>query len=144
MEDQDWLAGCSNRLSLNSRFQPKVCQSSPRPNPYRRLAQNGRRQSGLFQEFAGDLWSKYRIDLSQEFVVGGYIPSNLGIDSLVVGVYRGKDLVYAARVRAGLVPATRRELFERLKAFENPEVPARQPPRTSGLIAEVRVSPRRK
>ncbi len=54
------------------------------------------------------LWSKYRIDLSQEFVVGGYIPSNLGVDSLVVGVYRGKDLVYAARVRAGLVPATRR------------------------------------
>ena len=58
------------------------------------------------------LWSKYRIDLRQEFVVGGYVPSNLGIDSLVVGVYRGKDLIYAARVRAGLVPATRREVFE--------------------------------
>jgi ATP-dependent DNA ligase len=43
------------------------------------------------------LWSKYRIDLRQEFVVGGYVPSNLGIDSLVVGVYRGNDLIYAAR-----------------------------------------------
>jgi len=28
------------------------------------------------------LWSKYRVDLRQEFVVGGYIPGNLGVDSL--------------------------------------------------------------
>ena len=61
------------------------------------------------------LWSKYRINLGQEFVIGGYIPSHLGVDSLVVGFYRGKDLIYAARVRAGLVPATRREVFERIK-----------------------------
>jgi ATP-dependent DNA ligase len=54
------------------------------------------------------LWGKYRVNLGQEFVVGGYIPSHLGVDSLVVGFYRGKDLTYAARVRAGLVPATRR------------------------------------
>jgi DNA ligase D-like protein (predicted ligase) len=69
------------------------------------------------------LWSKYRIDLRQEFVVGGYVPSNLGIDSLVVGVYRGKDLIYAARVRAGLVPATRREVFEQLKHLKTPRCP---------------------
>src|ERR1700733_5646846 len=69
------------------------------------------------------LWSKYRIDLSQEFVVGGYIASNLGVDSLVVGFYRGKDLVYAARVRAGLVPATRRDVFERIKRLETPRCP---------------------
>jgi hypothetical protein len=35
-------------------------------------------------------------------MVGGYVPSHLGVDSLVVGFYRGKDLIYAARVRAGL------------------------------------------
>jgi DNA ligase D-like protein (predicted ligase) len=69
------------------------------------------------------LWSKYRVDLRQEFVVGGYIPSNLGVDSLVVGFYRGKDLTYAARVRAGLVPATRREVFEQLKHLRTPKCP---------------------
>jgi DNA ligase D-like protein (predicted ligase) len=69
------------------------------------------------------LWSKYRINLDQEFVIGGYIPSNLGIDSLVVGVYRGKDLIYAARVRAGLIPATRREVFERIKHLKTPKCP---------------------
>jgi ATP-dependent DNA ligase len=69
------------------------------------------------------LWSKYRINLEQEFVIGGYIPSNLGVDSLVVGFYRGKDLIYAARVRAGLVPTTRREVFERLEHLITPKCP---------------------
>jgi ATP-dependent DNA ligase len=50
------------------------------------------------------VWSKYRVNLGQEFVVGGYVPSHLGVDSLVVGFYRGKDLIYEARVRAGLGP----------------------------------------
>jgi DNA ligase D-like protein (predicted ligase) len=79
------------------------------------------------------LWSKYRINLGQEFVVGGYIPSNLGVDSLVVGFYRGRDLIYAARVRAGLVPATRREIFERIKHLKAPKCPfANLPELTAG------------
>src|SRR5258708_2373643 len=35
-----------------------------------------------------------------------------GLDSIVVGYYRGKELVYVARVRNGFVPASRRQLFE--------------------------------
>ena len=69
------------------------------------------------------LWSKFRINLGQEFVIGGYIPSNLGVDSLVVGFYRGKDLIYAARVRAGFVPATRREVFEKIKHLKTQKCP---------------------
>src|ERR1700722_8846201 len=69
------------------------------------------------------LWSKYRVDLRQEFVVGGYVPSNLRVDSLVVGFYRNNGLIYAARVRAGLVPATRREVSERLKHLRTPKCP---------------------
>jgi DNA ligase D-like protein (predicted ligase) len=69
------------------------------------------------------LWSKYRINLGQEFVVGGYVLSNLGIDALVVGFYRNKDLIYAARVRAGFVPATRREVFEKIKHLKTPRCP---------------------
>jgi ATP-dependent DNA ligase len=37
------------------------------------------------------LWVKRRINLSQDFVIGGYVPSHLGVDSIVIGVYRGKD-----------------------------------------------------
>jgi ATP-dependent DNA ligase len=69
------------------------------------------------------LWSKYRINFGQEFVIGGYVPSHLGVDALVVGFYRGKDLIYAARVRAGLVPATRREVFDKIKHLKTPKCP---------------------
>jgi ATP-dependent DNA ligase len=45
------------------------------------------------------------------------------VDSLVVGFYRSKDLIYAARVRAGLVPATWRAVFELLKHLRTPKCP---------------------
>lgn len=60
-------------------------------------------------------WSKMRINIGQEFVIGGFTPGSNGIDALVVGYYEGRKLIYAARVRAGLVPASRRELYEKLK-----------------------------
>jgi DNA ligase D-like protein (predicted ligase) len=60
-------------------------------------------------------WSKKRINIGQEFVIGGFTPGNNGIDALVVGFYGGRSLIYAARVRAGLVPASRRDLYARLE-----------------------------
>jgi DNA ligase D-like protein (predicted ligase) len=62
-------------------------------------------------------WAKKRLNIGQEFVIGGFTPGSNGIDALVVGFYSGNTLMYAARVRAGLVPATRRELYVRLKPF---------------------------
>jgi bifunctional non-homologous end joining protein LigD len=56
-----------------------------------------------------------RINMGQEFVIGGFTPGNNGIDALVVGYYDARKLIYAARVRAGLVPASRREVYEKLK-----------------------------
>jgi ATP-dependent DNA ligase len=48
---------------------------------------------------------------------GGYTRGGAGFDSLIIGFYRGKDLIFAARVRAGFVPATRRELFAQFKGI---------------------------
>jgi ATP-dependent DNA ligase len=62
-------------------------------------------------------WSKYRANLGQEFVVGGRTPGN-PFDALIVGFYRGKDLLFAARVRAGFVPATRREVFAKIRGLK--------------------------
>ena len=59
-------------------------------------------------------WSKYRVSLGQEFVVGGYTPGS-PFDALIVGFYRGKDLLFSSRVRAGFVPATRREVFAKIR-----------------------------
>jgi DNA ligase D-like protein (predicted ligase) len=76
----------------------------------------GKRKDSLYE--AGKRtgsWVKLRINRGQEFVVGGFIPGLHGVDSIIVGYYRGNDLVYVARVRNGFVPATRRMLYEKLK-----------------------------
>jgi bifunctional non-homologous end joining protein LigD len=69
------------------------------------------------------LWQKHRLNQGQEFVIGGYTPGAHGFDALIVGVYVGKDLLFAARVRAGFVPATRREVFAQIKHLKTPKCP---------------------
>lgn len=59
----------------------------------------------------------------QEFVIRGYIPGAHGFDSLIVGYYRGKDLVYVARVRNDFVPASRRQVFEKIGGLTSPTMP---------------------
>ena len=87
------------------------------------------------------LWSKYRVNLGQEFVVGGYTPGN-PFDALIVGFYRGKDLMFAGRVRAGFVPASRREVFAKIKGLKIEKcpfvnLPEKEPGRWGqGLTAE--------
>lgn len=68
-------------------------------------------------------WIKYRVNRGQEFVVGGYLPGPHGFDSLIVGFYKGKDLVYVARVRNGFVPALRRQVFAKIRGFVSPKMP---------------------
>jgi ATP-dependent DNA ligase len=68
-------------------------------------------------------WVKRRINASQEVVIGGYVASHLGVDSIVIGFYRDKRLRYAARVRAGFIPLTRRQVFERIKPLETGKCP---------------------
>jgi DNA ligase D-like protein (predicted ligase) len=60
-------------------------------------------------------WVKYRLNSGQELVIGGHFPGPHGLDAIVVGYYRGEDLIYVARVRNGFVPASRHEVFTKLK-----------------------------
>jgi ATP-dependent DNA ligase len=68
-------------------------------------------------------WIKYSVNRGQELVIGGYIPGPHGFDSLIVGYYRGNDLMYVARVRNGFVPASRRLVFERISGLISPTMP---------------------
>jgi DNA ligase D-like protein (predicted ligase) len=68
-------------------------------------------------------WVKYRVNRGQEFVIGGYIPGPHGFDSLILGYYRGKDLVYVARTRNGFVPVQRREIFQKLRGLVSSKMP---------------------
>ena len=68
-------------------------------------------------------WVKCRANRGQELVIGGYIPGLHGFDSLIVGYYKGKDLIYVARVRDGFVPASRRQVFERIRHLASNTMP---------------------
>jgi DNA ligase D-like protein (predicted ligase) len=68
-------------------------------------------------------WVKCRVNRGQELVIGGYIPGPHGFDSLIVGYHRGKDLMYVARVRNGFVPASRRQVFEKIRHLVSPVMP---------------------
>ena len=75
----------------------------------------GKRKDSLYESGKrSGAWVKCRVNRGQELVIGGYIPGPHGFDSLIVGYYQGKDLMYVARVRNGFVPASRRQVFERI------------------------------
>jgi len=79
----------------------------------------GKRKDSLYEPGKrSGAWIKYRVNRGQELVIGGYIPGSHGLDSIVVGYYKGNDLIYVARVRNGFVPATRRQVFGRLRCLE--------------------------
>jgi DNA ligase D-like protein (predicted ligase) len=67
-------------------------------------------------------WLKYKINRSQEFVIGGYTPRN-PFDALIVGYYEGADLKFAAKVRNGFVPHVRREVFQRFTGLTTTKCP---------------------
>src|SRR5271170_417438 len=64
-----------------------------------------------------------RLNAGQELVIGGYTPSPKNFDALVIGYYDGRNLIYAARARDGFTPASRVELFKKLKPLEIKECP---------------------
>jgi bifunctional non-homologous end joining protein LigD len=78
-------------------------------------------------------WLKMRVNQGQEFVIGGYTPSDKNFDALVIGYYEGSKLMYAARTRNGFTPALRANLFEKLKPLETADCPfANLPEKSAG------------
>jgi bifunctional non-homologous end joining protein LigD len=68
-------------------------------------------------------WQKFKVQLRQEFVIGGYKPENRNFQSIVVGYYENRKLRFAGRVRSGFTAAQRASLFERLQALKTAACP---------------------
>jgi DNA ligase D-like protein (predicted ligase) len=84
----------------------------------------GKRKDSVYQPGKrSGAWIKYRVNRGQEFVIGGYFPGPHGFDSLIVGYYDGEELMYVARTRNGFVPASRRQVFSKLKHLVTPRCP---------------------
>jgi bifunctional non-homologous end joining protein LigD len=82
-----------------------------------------RRDSKYEPGLRSGAWLKMRVNQGQELVIGGYTPSPKNFDALVIGYYDGSNLIYAARTRNGFTPASRAELFKKLKPLEIKECP---------------------
>ncbi len=84
----------------------------------------GKRKDSLYQPGKrSGAWIKHRVNRGQEFVIGGYFPGPHGFDSLIVGYFEGEKLMYVARTRNGFVPASRRQVFSKLKHLVTPACP---------------------
>jgi bifunctional non-homologous end joining protein LigD len=68
-------------------------------------------------------WLKWRANRGQEFVIGGYLPSGDALDSILVGYYKGRDLIYAGSIRAGIPPEYRRGLVPHLEQLRKQRCP---------------------
>lgn len=87
----------------------------------------------------GGAWVKLKLDRQQEFVIGGYRPGPYGIDALLVGVFEGRDLRFAGKVRAGFTPRLRREVAAALAPLQVarcpfPDLPNARPSRWGGGV----------
>jgi bifunctional non-homologous end joining protein LigD len=78
-------------------------------------------------------WLKIKTHGRQEFVIAGYTKGqgrrSAGFGSLVLGVYRGRDLVYVGNVGTGFTEAEIDRLLARLRPLERADPPFAQVPK---------------
>jgi bifunctional non-homologous end joining protein LigD len=76
-------------------------------------------------------WLKFKLNKSQEFVIGGYKPDAGSFQSILVGYYDGTKLIFAGKVRQGFNPVGRARLLKEMSPFLVDECPFSNLP-TSG------------
>ena len=85
-----------------------------------------KRADAPYRSGRGPYWIKSKCTLRQEFVIGGYVPSDKtgrGLRSLLVGYYEDDALHYAGRVGTGFSTKSADDLklkLDRLKAKASP------------------------
>jgi bifunctional non-homologous end joining protein LigD len=59
-------------------------------------------------------WIKVKFNRRQEFVIGGFKPGAANLESILVGYYDKRALNFAGKVRAGLTPHMRADIFRKI------------------------------
>ena len=76
-------------------------------------------------------------------MIGGYKPGTNGFESLLVGYYEGRNLIFVAKIKNGFTPALRRQVAKHFKGLETTVCPFANLPeprnarRGEALTAEV-------
>lgn len=68
-------------------------------------------------------WVKKKMQRSEDFIVGGFIPGAHGVDQLVVGVRKEGGLHFVDSVKNGFVPTTRRKVQDAIEKLVTPGCP---------------------
>ncbi|WP_315919118.1 DNA ligase D [Mesorhizobium sp. SP-1A] len=97
-----------------------------------------KRAESPYRSGRGLSWIKSKCTQRQEFVIGGYLPSDKtgrGLRSLLVGYHEGGKLTYAGRVGTGFSTAAADDLKKRLDALKAAKSPfAGKVPGGRGLV----------
>jgi bifunctional non-homologous end joining protein LigD len=132
----------------------KVIGSADRLFPSRRLASNGlaayeeavrrgfegivaKNPAAPYVEGRSTEWLKVKVHQEEELVVGGYTPpagSRAYFGALLMGAYRGKDLVYVGKVGTGYNHKTLASLHRTFQPLVQPAPPFVNPPREKGAV----------
>ena len=85
-----------------------------------------RRDATYVEGARGGGWQKLKLASEQEFVIGGYTEpegSRKHFGSILVGYYRGKELVYAAKAGSGFTDSALARFHELFQAYRRPTCP---------------------
>jgi bifunctional non-homologous end joining protein LigD len=82
-----------------------------------------KRLGAPYRSGRGDAWTKAKCRAGHEVVVGGWSETNGQFRSLLVGVYRRRELVYVGRVGTGYGAAAVGRLLPRLKELQTEKNP---------------------
>lgn len=105
----------------------------------------GKRANSVYSGTRNGDWIKLKCDRRQEFVIGGYAPSDKktgGLRSLLLGVYEGDELLYTGRAGTGWSELEAAALQKKLEALRRPDSPFKTPTRPRSGESLVWVEPR--
>ena len=68
-------------------------------------------------------WLKFKINKNQEFVIGGYKPDAATFQSILVGYYQDKKLLFGGKVRQGFNPYARSKLLAAMQPYLTSKCP---------------------
>lgn len=132
----------------------KAIGDTERLFPSRRLAANGlaayktakkkgwegliaKDSSAPYIEGRSTKWLKVKVHQEEEFVIVGFTPpggSRTHFGALLLGAYRGKDLIYVGKVGTGFTYKTLNSLYAKLRPLARKAPPVKNPPREKGAV----------
>ena len=82
-------------------------------------------------------WLKVKVHQEEELVVGGYTPpkgSRENLGALLLGAYRGRELVFVGKVGTGFTADTLAALAKKFRPLVRAQSPFANPPREKGAV----------